>query len=138
MKPVLTGLAALVLVSMGCGDAINGKAVAEPEVIRFHEKLTARDFEAIYDSGSADFKAALPRAKAVALFEAIDRKLGPLQQSEQINWNVNTHNLTTTVVLVYSSKFKEGEATETFVFRIKDKAPELMSYNISSLDMMIK
>jgi hypothetical protein len=122
----------------GCGDTINGRGIAEPEVTRFHERLKAQDFEGMYDSSSGDFQAAAPREKVIALFEAIDRKLGPLQETKQVNWNVNTQNLTTTVVLVYESKFREGEATETFTFRISNQEPELIGYNIASLDMLIK
>jgi len=126
------------LLLSGCSDTIHGKSIAEPEVARFHERLKARDFEALYAATSSDFRAAAPKAQIFALFEAIDRKLGPMQSTQQVNWNVNTHNLVTTVVLVYSTKFRDGAATETFTFRIKNKSPELLGYNISSLDMLIK
>jgi hypothetical protein len=126
------------LLLSGCSDTINGKAIAEPEVARFHERLKTRDFEGLYESTSSEFKAAAPKTQILALFEAIDRKLGALEETKQINWNVNTYNLVTTVVLVYSTKFQDGEATETFTFRIKDNVPELLGYNISSLDMLIK
>jgi hypothetical protein len=122
----------------GCGDTINGKGIAEPEVAKFHERLKAQDFEGMYKSGSDDFQAAAPKEEVIALFEAIDRKLGPLQETKQVTWNVNTQNLTTTVVLVYASKFREGDATETFTFRIGNQKPELIGYNIASLDMLIK
>lgn len=128
----------IAVVLSGCGDTINGKSLAEPEVAKFHERLEARDFEGMYESSSGDFQAAAPKEKVIALFEAIDRKLGPLRETKQVNWNVNTQNLTTTVVLVYASKFHEGEATETFTFRISDQKPELIAYNIASLDMLIK
>jgi hypothetical protein len=126
------------LLLSGCGDTINGKALAEPEVTRFHERLNAEEFTAIYAAASNDFKNAITEEKAVALFSAIDRKLGKWIASKQVNWNVSTFNLTTTVVLVYQSTYADGEATETFTFRILEGAPELVGYNISSLDMLIK
>ena len=101
-------------------------------------RLKARDFEGMYESTSDEFKAATAKAQILALFEAIDRKLGALQQAKQVNWSVSTHNLVTTVVLVYSTQFEDGEATETFTFRIEDNVPELLVYNVSSLDMLIK
>ena len=133
---VLWGLAWLLL--SGCSDTINGKEIAEPEVARFHERLKARDFEGMYESTSDDFKAAAPKSQVLALFEAIDRKLGTVQGTKQLNWSVNTQNFVTIVVLVYATEFQDGEATETFTFRIKDNVPELIGYNISSLDMLIK
>jgi hypothetical protein len=131
-------LAVASLLLTACGDTISGKAVAEPEVARFHERLKLRDFEGLYQATGADFRKAVPKAKAQALFAAIDRKLGPLLETKQINWSVNTHNFTTTVVLVYASRYQEGEATETFTFRVSDKTPELIGYDIFSLDMLIK
>jgi hypothetical protein len=137
MKNILVlGIVAFIL--LGCGDTINGKGLAEPEVAKFHERLRSGDFEAMYSNSSRDFQAAAPKDKVIALFAAIDRKLGPLQETKQINWNVNTQNLTTTVVLIYASKFQEGEATETFTFRISNQKPELIGYNIASFDMLIR
>lgn len=131
-------LTLLVFCLSGCRDTISGKGVAEPEVARFHEMLKGRNFEAMYAATGAEFKSHVPKATALALFAAIDRKLGPLRQTQQINWNVNTRNLITTVVLVYQSRFKAGEATETFTFRVQNGKPELIGYNIASMDMLIK
>lgn len=132
-------LALLAIAVSGCnGDTFNGKSAAEPEVKRFHDLLKERDFEAMYSATGQQFKDAVPKRLALKLFSAIDRKLGPLQDTKQVNWNVNTYNLATTVVLVYQSRFDEGEATETFTFRVEKGKPELIGYKIDSLDMLIK
>src|SRR5690348_908310 len=99
-------LAAACLLIVGCSDTVNGKAVAEPEVIRFHQRLNAREFKQIYQSAGSEFKNALPESKAVALFDAVNRKLGQFQQTKEVNWRVNTYNLVTTVSLVYATKFQ--------------------------------
>ena len=138
MKHLSVLLVLLALSLSGCGDTINGKAVAEPEVAGFREKMKMHDYEAIYAGAAAEFQSAAPKAKVLALFAAIDRKLGPLQQSTLANWNVNTFNNKTHAVLVYSSKFAEGEATETFTYRVSDPRAARVGYNISSLDMLIK
>lgn len=138
MKKQFVLWAVVWLLLLGCSNTINGKAIAEPAVARFHERLKARDFEGMYESTSDEFKAATAKSQILALFEAIDRKLGALQQAKQVNWSVSTHNLVTTVVLVYSTQFEDGEATETFTFRIEDNVPELLGYNVASLDMLIK
>lgn len=123
---------------IGCADTFNGKSIAEPEVVKFHERLKARDFNGMYAALSEDLKAVAPKERMLALFDAMDRKLGPLESTEQVNWNVNTHNLTTTVVLVQQSAFRDGTATETFTFRVEDNKAELVGYNINSFDMLIK
>lgn len=131
-------LALLTISLSGCGDTIAAKGVAEPEVKRFHELLKRRDFDAMYAATGQPFKSAVPKQEAVALFAAIDRKLGSLRKTERINWHVNTRNGVTTVALVYESKFKDGKATETFTFRVQGGKPELIGYNIDSMDMLIK
>jgi hypothetical protein len=92
----------------------------------------------MYQLGNSEFRAAAPKEKVIILYTAIDRKLGTLQETKQINWNVNTTNSVTTVVLVYATKFQDGGATETFSFRIKNGKAELIGYNIASLDMLAK
>ena len=121
-----------------CSDTIDGKSIAEPAVARFHQQLAAKNFEAMYAEGSQEFQQAAPKEKVLALYAAVDRKLGPLQDAKQVNWRVETKNLVTTVVLVYESKFKEGGATETFTYKVTNGKAELVGYNINSLDMLIK
>jgi hypothetical protein len=137
-RQILICVAAILFFAACNSDTFNGKGVAEPEVVRFHERLKAREFESIYESTSPEFRSASPKDSVIALFSAIDRKLGQLQKTKEINWNVNTRNMVTTVVLVYQSKFSEGEATETFTFNVDGNNVQLAGYNISSLDMLIK
>lgn len=85
MKKQFVLWAVVWLLLSGCSNTINGKAIAEPAVARFHERLKARDFEGMYESTSDEFKAATAKAQILALFEAIDRKLGALKEAKQIN-----------------------------------------------------
>lgn len=122
----------------GCGDTIKGTEYAEATVAQFREQMSAGHFDRIYDAAGEEFKAATTRDVGVALFAAVDRKLGKLQKAEQINWSVNTHNMTTLAVLVYDSQYAEDRATETFTVKIDDGKGELVGYNIQSLQMLIK
>ena len=128
----------LLAVLAGCSDTIHGKEYAEPAVARFRALMKAHDFERIYDSTSAQFKEITPRDKGVALFAAVDRKLGAFRSAEQINWSVNTNNGVTIVVLAYASKYAGGDATEIFTFQVDEKTPVLVGYNIQSLEMLIR
>ncbi len=131
-------LGVLLALTAGCGDTINGVQFAEPEVKRFRQLLAAQEYEKIYKTAHPDFRAGAPKERVIALFAAINRKLGAFRSAQQINWNVNTHNMTTTVVLVYASKYAEGEATETFTIVVDDQKPSLFGYQINSFDMIIK
>jgi hypothetical protein len=131
-------LAAALAALAGCGDTLKGTEYAEATVARFRQQMKARQFEQIYDSTGADFKAATSREIGVALFAAVDRKLGAFKRAKQINWSVNTHNMVTTVVLVYDSEYSDSHATETFTVRVEDGRGELVGYNIQSLQMLIE
>jgi len=137
MKRLLLCGAALVVLA-GCGNTVHGVEYAEPAVAKFRQQMQAGQFEKIYDFAGEEFRSATSRADGIALFAAVDRKLGKLQHAEKINWNVNTRNMTTLVVLVYKSRYAEGEATETFTIKVADGAGQIVGYNIQSLAMMIK
>lgn len=128
----------LLLLVMACGSPTQGKSAAEAEVLVFRELLQDRQFEALYQRSSSEFRASAPRQDVLALFDAIDRKLGPLQHAELVNSQVNSRNLVTTVALVYESQYEGGMATETFTYRIRDNGAEMLGYNIDSLAMLIR
>ena len=121
----------------GCGDTVGGKTAAEPEVAKFHDRINAGQYEAIYANSDPDFQKAAPKDKVLALFAAIERKLGHFKSASEITWNVRTFNMTTNAVLAYKSAYERGEATETFTFRVSNGKAVLVGYNINSLDMLI-
>jgi hypothetical protein len=120
----------------GCGDTIHGKAIAEPQVAVFHQRLDGKRFEEIYTEASDEFRAAAPKDKVFGLFSAIERKLGAVKSSSNVNWNVSSFNLATQVVLVQNTEFEHGKATETFTFHVSGAKAVLVGYNINSLDML--
>ena len=124
------------LVLSGCGDAINGKSLAEPQIAIFHANLNAGRFDEIYAAAGDEFKKAAPKEKVLQLFAAIEKKLGKVTSSSTTTWNVRSFNFVTTVVLVADTKFEKGAGTETFTFRVSDDKATLVGYNINSLDMM--
>jgi len=137
IRAAILALASCILLT-ACGDTIKGKSVAEPEIGVFHQRLNQRQFEEIYAAAGDEFRNAAPKEKALELFSAIDRKLGPAKSWKTTGWNVNTFNFTTTVVLVEDTAFEKGQGTEKFTFKVSGDKATLAGYNISSLDMMIK
>jgi hypothetical protein len=122
----------------GCGDTVHGIEYAEPAVEKFRQQMRAGQFDQVYEGTGAEFREATSRENGIALFAAVDRKLGKLQHAEKVTWNINTRNMTTLVVLVYKSRYAEGEATETFTIEVDDGKGRIIGYNIQSLAMMIK
>jgi PBP1b-binding outer membrane lipoprotein LpoB len=133
---LLAGVAVMALFLGGCSMA-QDKSVAEGAVNDFHQRLDKGDFEGIYSAAHPDFKAASTKKDFVALLAAVHRKLGNFQSDEETNWNINSSNFTTTVVLVYKTKFDNGDGVETFTYRIQGDQALLYSYNINSPTLII-
>jgi hypothetical protein len=138
MKRYLFLLLSSSLILFACTDTIKGKSVAEPKVAVFHEQLNEGQYEEIYAEASDDFRGAAPKEKVIALFSAMDNKLGKVKSSLIKTWNVRTYNFVTTVVLVADTQFEHGAGTETFTFRVSGDKATLLGYNINSLDMMTR
>jgi hypothetical protein len=126
------------LVFAGCADTVHGKSVAEPQVAVAHARMNDKQFEEIYATAGDEFRKAAPKEKVIALFSAINRKLGSPKSSKTMNWNVRTFNFKTIVMLVEDTEFAQGKGTETFTFLVSGQKAELIGYNINSLDMLIK
>lgn len=133
MKPqnILVFLAAISLLFAGCG-ASKGKETAEKAVGEFHEQLDKENFKEIYSGTHADFKAASTEGDFVARLDAVHSKLGKLEKSDQAGSRVNRSRLKTNVVLTYNTKFSEGDARETFTYRIDGDHAQLYDYDIKS------
>ena len=121
-----------------CSDFKEGKPLADNAVIDFHSKFNAGEFTAIYETAHPDLKSVSSMEDFLGLLEAINRKLGPVAESNNTGWRVNSHNLKTYVSLVQETTFESGKGTESFVYRIQDDEAKLISYNINSNDLIMK
>ena len=123
---------------VGCRDTFKGEALAEAQIPAFHDRLNAKRFEEIYITAGDEFRSAATKENALALFAAVQKKLGKVRNSSTTKWNVRTFNFVTTVVLVVDTDFEQGKGTETFTFRVSGDTATLVGYNINSLDMMTR
>ena len=120
----------------GC-HAGEDTAAAQQGVQRFHQMLDAAQFDAIYDATGPELKAITPKPQFVALLEGIHTRLGAVQHSKQVGWNVNYNNGGGTIALTYQTQFTSGTGTEQFVYRTGQPAL-LIGYHIESADMFGK
>ena len=74
----------------------------------------------------------------VALLQAVHKKLGNLRSTVPQGWNVNYQTSGTFVTLGYATHYAEGDASEQFVYRIKDGKALLVGYNINSNALILK
>lgn len=114
------------------------KNTAEAAVQHFHQQLEQGDFQGIYAGAGSEFKKASTEQQATEYFSAVHRKLGVLQSTNEVNWNVNSFNGVTRVVLTYETKFAQGQAQETFTFRGDGDQAVLVGYTINSPTLITK
>ncbi|MGA3170962.1 MAG: hypothetical protein ABSE62_08085 [Chthoniobacteraceae bacterium] len=122
---------AIGLALSGC-DADHGRAAAERAAADFHDQFGKGDFAGIYAATDSDFKASTPEKKFDALLEAIQTKLGKIQDTGEAQWTFNIMNQTKNVRLIFETKYDHGHAYEIFDFRIKDGQAVLRGYRIQS------
>ena len=121
----------LLLIIGSCGFA-KGKELGERGVEEFHNRFNAGQDHEIYSLSDEGFRKAVTETDAVALFEAVRRKLGTVRNSTQTGWNVRTTTEGTLVTLAYDVDFSEGKGTEQFVFHISGESAMLFNYNVNS------
>ena len=122
---------------IGCGSS-KSKGTAEKAVVEFHHKLDNGDFGGIYAATHPDFKKASAEKDFVAVLAAVHRKLGNTVSADQAGWQINTINLQTNVMLSYKTQFADGDAVESFNYRIDGANALLLGYNINSQALITK
>jgi hypothetical protein len=128
---VLTLVIAASLILGSCSLAKH-RQTAQKAVDTFHDQLNAGQFQEIYAQSGDEFKKAISEADAIALFEAVHRKLGMVKQATETSWRVGTAPLGTMTIVAYDVEFSEGKGTEQFAFQMKDNKALLVNYNVNS------
>jgi len=115
----------------GCGST-KAKGEAEKSVATFHQRLDAGNFAAIYASTDPDFRKASTEKDFVGLLDAVHRKLGAVHNSNLAGWRTGTFNFQQRASLNYKTTFANGEAQESFDYRIDGSKASLVGYHINS------
>jgi uncharacterized protein DUF4019 len=127
----------LVALQLSCGMK-QGKEAGERAAQKFHTQLNAGQFHDIYSQADEAFQKAISEGDATALFDAVRRKLGTVQEAKPTAWFVNANTGGTFVTLGYDVQFSEGKAVEQFVFKVNGDNALLVNYNINSPVLITK
>jgi len=130
------GVAVLLCVLAGCSAGAD-VAVAEKAVARFHMMLDAGQNAQIYEESVSEMKNAASEDKLGALLAAVHRKLGTVKKAEQRGWNDQVNTGGHFVTLNYATSYAQGDAAETFVYKISGENAQLVGYNINSSALII-
>jgi hypothetical protein len=136
-KLILVVCAGILVGSSSC-SLTKGKGIAEAAVTQFHSRYNAGQFHEIYVETDEGFKKTTSEADLVTMLEALHRKLGTVNQSNQGGWGVNATTTGTMVTLGYDVDFSEGKGTEQFVFHVSGDKAMLYNYHVNSALLITK
>ncbi len=125
---------AITLTACSMGDYVE---TAGGAVTRFHEQLNGERYEEIMAGAGEAFGGPDAHDETVAFLSAVHNKLGNLETTSITGWHVNYGTDGKVVTLNYQSSFERGEATEQFVFRVKNDEAELIGYHINSRALIV-
>ena len=131
-RKLILVVVAVVLVGSSSCSLTKGKGIAEAGVAQFHNQYNAGRFHEIYSQADEEFRKSTSEPDFVAFLEALRRKLGTVNQSNQAGWHVNATPVGTMVTLASNVEFSEGKGMEQFVFRISGDKAMLYNYNVNS------
>lgn len=115
-----------------------GKKAAEQSIADFHQMFNDGKLTEIYAASHSKMKNAAKEKEFVDFLDAVQRKLGKVTQTTNVNFNVRSMNLTTTIALTQSTTFEQGAGSETFTFEMDGDKAVLIGYNINSKDLILK
>ena len=137
MKKILILPLFLNILFLSSCNPVKSTSGAEAGVVEFHKQFDAGDFDKIFDTAHADFKASQPKEKVVEFLSAVHGKLGKVKSTRRVSWKVNSFNLKTNVILVYKTEFEKGSGVERFIFRIQDGKAGLYNWNVNSRELIV-
>jgi hypothetical protein len=131
MERFLVLVAVLLIGLIGCSMS-QDVSEAEKSVAAFHKLLDDQQYELIFKSSSAELQKAVTQEAFIQRMRTVHNKLGIVVHTSKQAWSVNANTSGTLVTLSTETRFANGVATEEFIFRIDDKMPVLMRYNVVS------
>jgi len=106
--------------------------IASGGVGRFHHQMNVGDYDQIYDEATEEFRRSGTREDLKSLFEKIHDKMGSAGEPKAAGFHVNSRNGVVWVDQTFNTQFLNGQAQETFVWKIEQDKPFLHSYRIHS------
>ena len=125
------------LLISGCSAGADVARV-EGEIAGFRQLVIADKFHEIYSASANDLRNTTSEKDFTDLLSAVKRKLGPLQSSQQLNWQTMSVNGNSTIKIVFKSQYTGGDATEQFTYKFDGQSYLLAGYNINSNALIIK
>ena len=134
--PLLIAIFIGVLAITGC-NPVKSTAEADKAAAEFHALFDAEDFEQIFDTAHADFKASQPKKDTINFLRSVREKLGSVKSTNRTGWQANSMNMKTNVVLTFETEFENGQGVETFTYRVADGSAVLLGWHVNSNALIV-
>lgn len=108
-------------------------------VDQFHSEVEQGRYAAIYQAASPGLKANGSEQEFVDLLTVVNRGLGDVQDTRLVSQSsVKADTGLSLTLLLYTTRFAEGEGTESFYLENADGKPLLFRYDVNSDTLMKK
>jgi hypothetical protein len=127
-----------VVPSCGRDDASLARDVTRAVDV-FHEQLSAREYERIWDE-SHELLRSQGREGFIAVLKSLREQLGRFRSSQRAQWGVRDVvgvNAGTYVEARYDASFEMGTVSETFTWKIQDSRVMLAGFQVTDLRLAI-
>lgn len=125
---------ALVLAACNPGAQLGD---AEQQIKQFQALYNDGDPEAIYAFGGKAWKGATSHEQLEGMLALFDARLGTIESTERTGFNTAFNNGTTVTTIVMTTRFEQGEGSETYVFQGSGEDMELVGWTVNSPRLML-
>jgi hypothetical protein len=130
MRAILCVVTTTLLFS-GCSAKADFSA-AKQAVDTFHQRMSAGDYDVIYDSSTNTFRGTGSREQFQEFLKRVTQKMGQCTDATQKQWRMNTTTNGTFVQLSYVRKCANGDLHELFAWKMENGKALLNGYNANS------
>ncbi len=134
----LAALGCVLLIGCSAGDD-DFTSAGNDYVERFHQDMQQGRYAAIYQASGQGLKANASEQEFVDLLTVVNRGLGEPQETRLVSQaSVKADTGQPLTLLLYNTRFAEGEGTESFYLENVDGKPLLFRYDVKSDTLMKK
>lgn len=131
-------IAAFLMTSLaGCSALGEGTDKSERQVDVIHKLYNAKKFDRIYALTDEIYQKATTKKLNERFLKTIHKKLGKVEEKTRTGWQANTNMQGSFLVLIYDTKFENGQGVETFTMKLDNDRAKMAGYNIDSPALMI-
>jgi hypothetical protein len=119
-----------------CNPAANlGEAADQIDRYQFH--YTMGEFDDMYAMTGPAFREAAGRDQFGDFVRVVSTRLGPIESTERVNFNVNTSPTGTLTVVTMRTRFEQGDGTETYTFSGHGEGMKIEGWKVNSQRLMV-